>query len=65
MALKKEVRMNNGEPWNNLLACSRLFVEVQAMEPLIAEIERSRNDEPAKTTGNRRANLLPIHADAR
>ncbi len=27
--------MNNGEPWNNLLACSRLFVEVQAMEPLL------------------------------
>ena len=27
--------MNNGEPWNNLLACSRVFVEVQAMEPLL------------------------------
>lgn len=27
--------MTNGEPWNKLLACSRVFVEVQAMEPLL------------------------------
>ena len=27
--------MNDGEPMNELLACSRLFVEIQAMEPLL------------------------------
>lgn len=27
--------MDNGEPWNELLACSRLFMEVQSMEPLL------------------------------
>lgn len=27
--------MTNGEPWNKLLACARIFMEVQAMEPLL------------------------------
>ena len=27
--------MNNGEPWNKLLACARIFMEMQAMEPLL------------------------------
>ena len=27
--------MNNGEPWNKLLACARIFIEMQAMEPLL------------------------------
>ena len=27
--------MNDGEPMNELLACSRLFVEIQSMEPLL------------------------------
>ena len=27
--------MTNGEPMNELLACSRLFVEIQSMEPLL------------------------------
>lgn len=27
--------MNDGEPMNKLLACSRLFVEIQSMEPLL------------------------------
>ncbi len=27
--------MNDGEPMNDLLACSRLFVEIQSMEPLL------------------------------
>lgn len=27
--------MTNGEPWNKLLACARIFMEMQAMEPLL------------------------------
>lgn len=27
--------MNDGEPMNKLLACSRLFVEIQSMEPML------------------------------
>lgn len=27
--------MTNGEPMNELLACSRLFMEIQSMEPLL------------------------------
>lgn len=27
--------MNNGEPWNKLLACARIFTEMQAMEPML------------------------------
>lgn len=27
--------MNDGEPMNELLACTRLFVEIQSMEPLL------------------------------
>lgn len=27
--------MTNGEPWNNLLSCSRIFGEVQAVEPFL------------------------------